>query len=124
MTERKTGTQEERLAGDEEPTRRTAFTETMQIGIVVRDLDATIRRYVDDYGIGPWESYKFKPGDIKEWRENGQSAEPSTRFATAMVGGVMWELIQSLDDKSIFAQFLAATGGGVQHIAVNVVCRS
>ena len=31
------------------------FTETMQLGIVVRDLDAAIRRYVDDYGIGPWQ---------------------------------------------------------------------
>jgi hypothetical protein len=29
------------------------FTETMQIGIVVRDLDAAIRRYVNDCGIGP-----------------------------------------------------------------------
>jgi hypothetical protein len=32
------------------PTRQAVFTETMQIGIVVRDLDATLRRYVDDYG--------------------------------------------------------------------------
>ncbi len=31
------------------------FTQTMQIGIVLRDLDATMRKYVDDYGIGPWK---------------------------------------------------------------------
>jgi methylmalonyl-CoA/ethylmalonyl-CoA epimerase len=95
-----------------------AFTETMQIGIVVRDLDAAIRRYEDDYGIGPWQVHQFKPGEVKEWRENGQPAEPSTRFATAMVGGVQWELIQPLDDKSIYAQFLAEKGEGVHHIAV------
>ena len=35
------------------PTRQPVFTETMQIGIVVRDLDAALRTYVDDYGIGP-----------------------------------------------------------------------
>lgn len=29
------------------------FSETMQIGIVVRDLDAVLRRYVDDYGNWP-----------------------------------------------------------------------
>jgi hypothetical protein len=29
--------------------------ETLQLGIVVRDLEATMRGYVDDYGIGPCE---------------------------------------------------------------------
>ncbi len=118
MTERRIGTQEERLATGEEPRRGASFTETMQIGIVVRDLDAAMRRYVDDYGIGPWEVYQFKPGDVKDWREHGQPVEPSTRIATAMVGRVQWELIQPLDDKGIFAQFLAAKGEGVHHIAV------
>jgi len=35
-----------------------------------------------------------------------------------MVGGVMWELIQPLDDEGIFARFLAEKGEGVHHIAV------
>jgi hypothetical protein len=83
----------------------------MQIGIVVRDLDAAIRHYVGDYGIGPWEVYQFQPGDIKAWSENGRAVEPSkTRFAAAKVGRVQWELIQPLDDKGIFAEFLPAKG--------------
>ncbi|MBI5095206.1 MAG: SRPBCC domain-containing protein [Candidatus Hydrogenedentes bacterium] len=98
--------------------RKPVFTETMQIGIVVRDLDAAVRSYTDDYGIGPWEFYQFKPEDAKVWLEHGQPAKPSTRIAMAMVGKVQWELIEPLDDRSIFAQFLAATGGGVHHIAV------
>src|SRR4051812_29310050 len=83
------------------------FTETMQIGIVVRDLDAAIRRYELDYGIGRGGVHQFKPGEVKDWREHGQPAEPPTRIATAMVGRVQWELIQPLDDTSIFAHFLA-----------------
>ncbi len=90
----------------------------MQIGIVVRDIDAAIRRYEDDYGIGPWGVHQFKPGDVKERREHGQPAEPSTRIATAMVGRVQWELIQPLDDRSIYARFLAERDEGVHHIAV------
>ena len=35
-----------------------------------------------------------------------------------MVGHVMWELIQPLDDESLFAKFLADKGEGVHHIAV------
>jgi methylmalonyl-CoA/ethylmalonyl-CoA epimerase len=30
----------------------------------------------------------------------------------------MWELIEPLDDESMFARFLAEKGGGVHHIAV------
>jgi methylmalonyl-CoA/ethylmalonyl-CoA epimerase len=45
------------------PTREAVFTETMQIGIVVRDLDAALRGYVDDYGIGPWQLQEFNAGE-------------------------------------------------------------
>jgi methylmalonyl-CoA/ethylmalonyl-CoA epimerase len=95
------------------------FTETMQIGIVVRDLDAAIRHYEEDFGIGPWNSHQFTPEEVKEWQEHGKPVKPAaTRFAAAMVGRVQWELIQPLDDTSIFAQFLAEKGEGVHHIAV------
>jgi len=95
----------------------------MQIGIVVRDLDATIRRYVDDYGIGPWEIWEFNPETAKDWCEYGRPVEHAsglavTRVGATQVGQVMWELIQPLDDKSLWARFLAEKGEGVHHIAV------
>jgi methylmalonyl-CoA/ethylmalonyl-CoA epimerase len=104
------------------PTREAVFTETLQIAIVVRDLDATLRRYVDDYGIGPWQIHDFNAGDAEDLRVHGQPVErsstPLTRFATTMVGQVMWEVIEPLDEESIFARFLTEKGEGVHHIAV------
>ena len=47
-----------------------------------------------------------------------RSATPITRFGTTMVGQVMWEVIEPLDEESIFARFLAEKGEGVHHIAV------
>jgi hypothetical protein len=44
--------------------REPVFNETVQLGIVLRDLEATVRRYVDDYGIGPWD---FTQIDAGEW---------------------------------------------------------
>ena len=41
--------------------REPLFTETLQVSIVVRDLDAAMRTYVDEYGIGPWDVYEFNP---------------------------------------------------------------
>jgi methylmalonyl-CoA/ethylmalonyl-CoA epimerase len=102
--------------------RKPVFTETMQIGIVVRDLDMAMHRYEQDYGIGPWQVHQFQPGEVKEWREEGRVVEggAKTRFAAAMVGKVQWELIQPLDDTSTFAKFLAEKGEGVHHIAVAI----
>jgi methylmalonyl-CoA/ethylmalonyl-CoA epimerase len=100
------------------PAREPAFTGTMQIGIVVRDLDATLRRYVDDYGIGPWEIFEVTPGNAPGILHDGQPLRGSTRAAVTMVGAVMWEVIQPLDDEGIFARFLAEKGEGVHHIAV------
>jgi len=94
------------------------FTETTQIGIVVRDLDATLRRYVDDYGIGPWEIHEFNAGNAEDLREDGEPVERAWRLAFTMVGQVMWELIEPLDDRSVYARFLAEKGEGVHHIAV------
>ena len=44
------------------------FTDTMQIGIVVRDLDATIRHY-EAYGIGPWQFFEVMPEKATDLHE-------------------------------------------------------
>jgi hypothetical protein len=96
--------------------REPIFTKTMQIGIVVRDLAATMRKYVDEYGIGPWKIYDFVAKDLYEY---GQPVKRSWRLAIAMVGQLQWELIEPLDKESIYARFLAEKGGGVHHVAVS-----
>jgi methylmalonyl-CoA/ethylmalonyl-CoA epimerase len=96
------------------------FTETIQIAIVVPSLDAAMRTYVHDYGIGPWEIYEFNPGNVANMREDGQSVERSWRLAISRVGQVQWELIEPLDEGSIYARFLAEKGPGVHHVGVAV----
>jgi methylmalonyl-CoA/ethylmalonyl-CoA epimerase len=97
-----------------------AFTETIQLAIVVRDLDAAMRTYVHDYGIGPWEINEFDPGNVADMREDGEPVERSWRLAIAYVGQVQWELIEPLDEESVYARFLAETGGGLHHVGVAV----
>ena len=98
--------------------REPVFTETMQIGIVVRDLEATMQRYVDDYGIGPWDIVEFHPEDAPDLHEHGKRVGRSWRLASTMIGRVQWELIEPLDDESVYARFLAEKGEGVHHIAL------
>ena len=98
--------------------REPVFTETLQIAIVVRDLDATMRTYVHEYGIGPWEIYEFNPGNVAEMVRDEQPTESAWRIAVTQVGSVQWELIEPLDGESIYARFLAEKGEGVHHVAV------
>ena len=100
--------------------REPLFTETLQVALIVRDLDAAMRTYVHDYGIGPWEIYGFDPDNVADMREGGQPVERSWRLAIAQVGQVQWELIEPLDDGSVYARFLEAKGGGLHHVGVAV----
>ena len=94
--------------------REPLFTETMQISIVVRDLDATMKTYVEEYGIGPWEVYDFTPETMTRMEPD----EHPYRIAVTMVGSVQWELVQPLSDGGVFADVLATKGEGVHHVAV------
>ena len=99
------------------------FTDTLQVAIVVRDLEAALRTYVYEYGIGPWEIYEFNPANTQDMVRDDRPAEYAMRLALAMVGSTQWELIQPLDDGSIYADFLAEHGGGLHHVGVGVGVR-
>ncbi|MGZ4335319.1 MAG: VOC family protein [Gaiellaceae bacterium] len=94
------------------------FTETMQISIVVCDLEKTMRTYVEEYGIGPWEVYEFNPETMTEMVRGDEPTEYAFTIAVTMVGSVQWELVQPREDRGVFAEFLATKGEGVHHIAV------
>jgi len=49
--------------------REPVFDETVQLRIVVRDLEATVRRYENEYGIGPWQFAQIDAGEANNYRE-------------------------------------------------------
>jgi methylmalonyl-CoA/ethylmalonyl-CoA epimerase len=102
------------------PTSGPAFTETMQIGIVVPDVEAAVHMYRNVYGIGGWQIMEIGSENTQNVRLYGRPVEWKSKIAVTMVGSVMWELIQPLDENDLFGRFLAERGGigGVHHIAV------
>lgn len=100
--------------------REPVFTGTLQVSVVVPDLDAAMQTYVEHYGIGPWDVYEFNPGNVQGMHEGGQPVERSWRLALAQVGEVQWELVEPQDDDSVYARFLAERGPGVHHVGVAV----
>jgi len=46
--------------------REPVFSGTLQVSVVVPDLEAAMRTYVEGYGVGPWDVYEFNPGNVEE----------------------------------------------------------
>lgn len=97
-----------------------AFNKTMQIGIVVPDVEVAARAYQDLYGIGGWQIMEIGSENTQDVRLYGRPLEWKSKIAVTVVGSVMWELIQPIDENDLFGRFLAQRGGvgGVHHIAV------
>ena len=94
------------------------FTETLQIGIVVRDLEEAMRVHVEDYGIGPWEVFEMNPSSVEDMEKDGKREDHAMRVALTMVGSVQWELIEPVGENNIYAEFLREHGEGLHHIGV------
>lgn len=90
-----------------------------QIGIVVRDVDETVRRYWHELGIGPWSIRTLGPG-IPHRIFGKETSTISVRIAMAQVGPITLELIQPLTGPSPHEEFLAQHGEGLQHLGVFV----
>ena len=98
--------------------REPVFADTVQVALVVRDLQSSLQTYVERYGIGPWEIYEFNPDTVENMQAHGEPLDASWRLALARVGNVMWELIEPLDERSPYAEFLAEHGEGVHHVGM------
>lgn len=100
--------------------KKPVFTDVLQIGIVVRDLDAAMRRYWEEFGLGPWEVNTLDPSNTSDMIIRGRPQAFALRAATTQIGSVQWELIQPLDEDSIYAEFLREQGEGLHHVGFGV----
>lgn len=84
-----------------------------QIGIVVKDIDETIRYYEETFGIGPWAVFYGEPETCVD---RGREITFKGKMAMARAGTVQLELIQILEGEGIHSDFLKENGEGVHHI--------
>ena len=85
-----------------------------QIGIVVRNLQEVAENYWKMLGIGPWEIVTQR--HIPEATYHGEPAHFETKVAFAKVGGVELELLETLKGHTVYTDFLARHGEGIQHV--------
>jgi len=99
---------------------RQLFTKVVHVAMVVSDVEASVRRYWNDLGIGPWKLYTLDPSNTSNMTFHGKPVQHSFRAALADIGDMGWELIQPLDDRSVYAEHLSKHGEGLHHVAFDV----
>lgn len=106
-------------------------TKIEQISIMVEDIDEVVRVFTDEYGIGPWlvvnfgkkendDAFNKNAVDIKDTCLHGKYVgEYAAKIAVCDIEGFQIELLQPLDDRSLFSEFVRERGIGGQHISID-----
>jgi len=99
----------------------TGFERAIQIGVVVGDLDRTMQELTEVFGIGPFRVVECPPpGREDRQYYYGEPARFRARQAFADLESIELELIQPLEGRTIWSDFLAEHGPGIHHIRFNV----
>ena len=91
-----------------------------QLALVVEDLDKTVEHYWKLFGIGPWSFYTYERPLLKHMSYRGEATEYSMRLALANIGTLRIELIEMKEGQTVFRDFVAKHGYGVQHLGLLV----
>lgn len=93
-----------------------------QIGIVVEDLDSSVKNWREIYGVESWTFMEFNHENLKDIRGDGQSYQEEFHFriAAAYVGEMQIELVEANETMPMYAEFLKQTGGGLHHFKERV----
>jgi methylmalonyl-CoA/ethylmalonyl-CoA epimerase len=92
------------------------FEKFFQVGLVVDDVDAFVKRYENDFGIGPWDVIEFKPDLMPGMTVNGKAQDIRMKIAFCRSFGTELELIQPISE-SIYMSWLRQHGPGIHHVA-------
>jgi catechol 2,3-dioxygenase-like lactoylglutathione lyase family enzyme len=88
----------------------------MQIGMVVRDIEAAARFWSARLGVGPWVLFDNAVDD-RRFVHRGQDTKPETKLALTYAGQTQLELIaQTNDAVSPYLEFLESGREGVHHL--------
>lgn len=103
---------------------REMFSNLVQIGVVVRDLDGTIASLTSLLGVGPFRTITYPPDNRPDMQRSrkyrGREGRFRARIAFTSLGPLELEIIQPLEGESVWAQFLENRGEGIHHIRFNV----
>jgi hypothetical protein len=92
--------------------------EPTHIGYVTRDIQRTMENFQKYFGL---ESFKKMIPDYFNKRYRGKPEEFRMQLAFARVGNMVYELIQVLQGKTIYEDFMEEHGEGIHHLGYEIL---
>jgi catechol 2,3-dioxygenase-like lactoylglutathione lyase family enzyme len=92
----------------------------VQIGIVVGDLDHTTTLLTSLFGIGPFRFVEWPDRPDSKYYYRGAEERIRIRQGFVQLGEVEVEIIQPLEGRNGYQDFLDETGGGIHHLLFEV----
>lgn len=89
-----------------------------QVAIVVKDLRSTMEKYHQLMGWGPWSVYEHKPPVLHDTMLRGKRANYTMLGAEVHCDPIDFEILQPLEGRSIYKEFLEEKGEGLHHVSV------
>ncbi len=92
----------------------------VQIGVIVRDVAKSARRYAEVFGIPVPQIVEIANDSFARTVHRGQPSRASGKAAFFDLGPVQMELIEPVGAPSTWDEFLQTKGEGIHHIAFRV----
>jgi methylmalonyl-CoA/ethylmalonyl-CoA epimerase len=92
----------------------------VQIGIVVADRDRTTKLLTSLFGVGPFRLVEWPDRAESKYYYRGVEEKIRIKQAFVQLGDVEVELIQPLEGRNGYQDFLDQTGGGIHHVLFEV----
>lgn len=90
--------------------------ELRHFGIVVRDLETTMKHYRDVMGIEGWQILDSEEAGVTDTTYLGKPTKHKFRVGLVNMGPVRLELIQPVEGDNICKDFLEVHGQGLHHV--------
>ncbi len=97
------------------PKDRIMLREIVHVCVVVRDVEKTAWVLSERFGIGPFEIRK-KHYPSSQASVRGEPVEYTLKFGYSKVGPITLELVETLEGRTIYQEFLEEHGEGIHHI--------
>jgi methylmalonyl-CoA/ethylmalonyl-CoA epimerase len=89
-----------------------------QIAFVTRDLERSMKAWVEQLGIGPWTVLTFTEETVRNFHVDGQPVTEPFKFLIGIswVGDMQLEIIEPVHGNLSYWRHLEAKGEGLHHI--------
>jgi len=88
-----------------------------QVGMIVRDIEKTIKSLSALWDIGPFQKREI---DLPDGIVHGRQKRIRAKLAFVQAGPIELELIEPGEGENIYQEFLCAKGEGLHHFGIHV----